>query len=524
MFTPADDQGLGIPVVNESYPDGEAGIQKSLAFICKKIREGAPTAIMKSFAGNVLREAGFPQATRDRAIAMLHKVLAVSDYAHDVLGTEQIQSAAVTLCVNGAPVCIPIRDCDDGVVALGTLLAAAGMEVEVVRQIFGANAQQHVLVEVKLEDGTWFPLDPSSRTMMPGTKARAQRETRCSPWDEAATGLSGDAQFVGIGALPVFLYGQEGWRQVEDGHEETLGAEIDRWHPVGLGVEAPLPAGKVVLWEGGWWYRDPSNGRAYQWTAAKPIEPRVGIGAPLDLTALNAISLDPRAALRQFWKQVDLRGRSWDQATVEATSRATSGNWIAGDLDSRADFITLLIHSALNAKLISERDSTSADALNRTWVVIAERMGIRPSDVNVKQMQTTAAVEAPAIAPIIIIAAIIMSGVVVISVIVALLYFSTKVVDDVLSKIVCERELLRLHAEYNKVVDKQLGGGQLTDADRALQSKLEEQQKFVAGGCAKPKQEPSVWPYAVGAGIVGATILGVVYAPEIKGWLAKMKR
>jgi len=109
MFT-ADDN-VGARVVRESYPDGEAGIQKSLQTICAKVREGAPTPLMRSFAGNILRQAKFPRTNKEKATAHFNKVKATVGYTHDPPGTELIQSAAVTLCVEGAPVCIPIEDC-----------------------------------------------------------------------------------------------------------------------------------------------------------------------------------------------------------------------------------------------------------------------------------------------------------------------------------------------------------------------------------------------------------------------------
>jgi hypothetical protein len=118
MFSHADDIRAGVPIVTETYADGEPGIQKSLAEICRKVREGAPTAVMKSFAGNVLKQAGFPRSARERATALFEYVRKNVGYMPDALGTEQIQTAAVTLCVDGAPICIPIGDC----FPVGTLL------------------------------------------------------------------------------------------------------------------------------------------------------------------------------------------------------------------------------------------------------------------------------------------------------------------------------------------------------------------------------------------------------------------
>ncbi len=212
MFSAETDRSLGLPVVHEPYPDGEAGIQKSIKTICTKIREGMVTAVMKSFAGNVLKQANALQSgTRDRAIALVSHVHQAVGYAPDALGSEQIQSAAITLCVEGAPICIPIEDCDGLVTATGTLCGAAGMDVQVVRQFFGGGHQQHVLLEVKLEDGSWYPLDPSNRAAPYGVKAPAQRETKHSPFDSKLTGISDQAQFVGMGALPVWAWQTDHW-------------------------------------------------------------------------------------------------------------------------------------------------------------------------------------------------------------------------------------------------------------------------------------------------------------------------
>lgn len=111
MFTAADDAAVGIPVVTGAYPEGEEGIQKSLAVICKKIYEGAATAVMKSYAANLMKQSGFPEGARAQGEAALEHVRANVMYAPDALGTEQIQRADVTLCVEGAPVCIPCGDC-----------------------------------------------------------------------------------------------------------------------------------------------------------------------------------------------------------------------------------------------------------------------------------------------------------------------------------------------------------------------------------------------------------------------------
>ena len=236
-----------IPYVREPYPDGEAGIQKSLQTICAKVREGAPTPLMRSFAGNILRQASFPRSNRDKAIAHFNKVKASVGYTHDPPGTELIQSAAVTLCVEGAPVCIPIEDCDGHVTCVATLCAASGLQVEIVRQYFGSDHQQHVICEVKLEDGSWFPLDTTTNRFGPGEKAKATKETRMSPWDGQATGLSDEAEFVGIGSLPVLGLGADG-RYHTLPEAMVLGPDEPpkAWYDVGQGVQASRPIVKAL--------------------------------------------------------------------------------------------------------------------------------------------------------------------------------------------------------------------------------------------------------------------------------------
>lgn len=246
MFT-ADDNA-GVRVVRESYPEGEAGIQKSLRTICAKVREGAPTPIMRSFAGNVLRQAGFPRTGREKGTVLCNHVKNSVGYAHDPPGTELIQSAAVTLCVEGAPVCIPIEDCDGIVTALATLCASSGMEVEIVRQFFGNDHQQHVICEVKLEDGTWFPLDATSPKLQPGQKAHAVKETRMNPWGgESVTGLSDQAEFIGIGGLPVLGLGADG-RYHTLPSSFILGPDEPQktWYDVGQGVQASKTVVKTI--------------------------------------------------------------------------------------------------------------------------------------------------------------------------------------------------------------------------------------------------------------------------------------
>jgi hypothetical protein len=486
MFGPQHDAALGIPVTNGTYPEGEEGIQLSLRTICKKIREGMATAVMKSYAGNVLKTAGFPESIRARAAALLEHVRKAVAYAPDALGTEQIQTAMVTLCVEGAPVCIPIADCDDLVVALGTLCAAVGMDVEVVRQFFGGEHQQHVLVQVLTEEGAWFSLDPSSK-MPAGEKARAVRETTCSPWDGTLTGLSNDAQFVGIGALPVFVWGR-GWRRVPE--TATLEASMR-----GLGA----------IWEG-----------------AAALQPQI-------------------EWVGKAWGIVDASGRSWSQANADALARAASRNWPANDAVARSDLLALLVSSAIQSRAIASMPDIgpeASDALTRTWLVLIKKLGYDPaqfksSDIRARMEREGASQANLALFDLLLIVAAGLVGAIIYAI---GMYAIVTIINNLISKYFVDQELIRKHAEWQKVVDRHLNDPSLpwTPEERqilkdleAAQAGLAEKQAEVPNTYQQKKDEgfwDSPWAWVGVAGILGGVVLAVVYKDDIKRLLAPPPR
>lgn len=230
-----------IPFIRKPYPEGEAGIRMSLDDMCAKVRETAPTPVFRSFAGNILRQARFPRTSKEKAVAHFTHVKKSVGYVNDPPGTELIQNPMITLCVEGAPCCIPIEDCDGMTCATAALCAASGLEVEFVRQFFGDEHQQHVIFEVRLEDGKWFPMDVTTSRFGPGEKAKATRETRHNPWrDGSPAGVA--AEFIGIGALPVFGLGADG-QYHELPPEMVLGGDNPPqvWYDVGDGVQVAHP-------------------------------------------------------------------------------------------------------------------------------------------------------------------------------------------------------------------------------------------------------------------------------------------
>jgi len=519
LFTAADDAKLGVKVVHSRYPDGEEGIQKSLATICQKIRDGAPTAAMKSFAANVMREYGLPTGARAQGAAALDHIRKNVLYAPDALGTEQIQSANITLCVEGAPICIPCGDCDDLVTALGTELAALGLEVRVVRQIFGGGHQQHVLIEVKDEDGMWFPLDPSSKTMPAGQKVPAQEETYHSPFDDAPPG----AQFVGIGALPMF---RAVGRFEDDGSQQVW--KHERWEQIGLGAPLEQVAASCCS------ACDKKKEDAMTHHEQRPhfSRPSSGFGAPWP----GVTAFVPQWAwLRQFWPAFDAQSRSWEDTIHAAYLRGEAKKWVPNDPVSRSDLTALILASAFSARAVStmpDQGLRASDALNRTWYIIAEKLGYTPdttidslkSRVQKEQNPTTAAAQIALFELLIIVVYVAALAVVYCFAI----YFAAKIIDSLLARIVAFAELIYLQIQVQKIVDRHLADPNLpwTDAEKKMLDNLEALQRgahnaVTAAPALTPpgSDETPAWVWIGGGVVVVGGVLAIVYRDEIKRWL-----
>lgn len=191
----------------------------SLNQIAVKIREGGRTPSIRQFAEMVVRQTGVPASqhlgTDEAAGILFQYVIDNVRYRPDPLMTEWTQSAAITLCVNGAPMCIPVEDCDGLCVALGSLLLAYGIEVRIVKQTFGMGDQEHVLIEYKTDSGAWIPLDPTPRSpqLQPGQKAVATHEDYIDPTDPSAIGMvagTPHAEFIGVGRMPDGFHADHG--------------------------------------------------------------------------------------------------------------------------------------------------------------------------------------------------------------------------------------------------------------------------------------------------------------------------
>ena len=190
----------GIRVQRQAYPAGVAGVKLSLEKIAQFIREGKADPAVRGWAGDVLIAAGRPQSVFGQCTAILNAFRNQTMYASDPVGTEMNVSAAGTLCLRPG-LCVRVFDCDDGTIAIGSALMSVGIPVRVIKQTFGPQDQEHVLLEARDESGDWLAIDPSTDKPV-GQKMWASSEFRMDPMNASMIGLTGspDAEYVGIGS------------------------------------------------------------------------------------------------------------------------------------------------------------------------------------------------------------------------------------------------------------------------------------------------------------------------------------
>jgi Transglutaminase-like superfamily len=203
-----DGQRFGLPVVRTAYPVGSDGVKLSLEQMARLIIEGSRSPTIRSMAEGIIRNwSRIPpnvQITNAQAAqTFLDYVRATVRYRADPPGSEYMQSAAVSLCAPGTSMCVQVGDCDDLSIALASLCSAYGIPVRILKQMFGADAQEHVLVAIQDDGGNWLPADPSAPNKPLGWKAPASREDYIDPHDPAtiASIVGREAEFVGVGHI-----------------------------------------------------------------------------------------------------------------------------------------------------------------------------------------------------------------------------------------------------------------------------------------------------------------------------------
>jgi len=225
-----DRANRGVKIERIPYPLKAASTRMTLQRMGAMIRDAAVSPSMRQFSEMVVRQAGVgvldDLSDRKAGQIFLDYVRRHVRYRPDPKMAEYVQDARITLCVPGAAMCIPVEDCDGLTVALGSLMAAYGMGVKLLKQTYDASAaEEHVLV--LYEDGqgsdVWVPADPSAPPDRPvGWKSRAMAEVVVDPSDPRTLDLVGapDAELVTVGRLGRGMLGVDPETVARDLQEE----------------------------------------------------------------------------------------------------------------------------------------------------------------------------------------------------------------------------------------------------------------------------------------------------------------
>lgn len=214
-FNPA----LPANATRRAYPDGAAGIRMSLEAMAQKMREGRIDPGVRGWAIQALKDANIDgragQSTRKQADALLTAFRAVTTYAPDPYGVEYIPSAAATLCLR-PNLCVSGEDCDGLSVALGSLMLSIGIPTQIVKQTFGGDAQEHVLIAI-YDGSNWLYADPSTRLPL-GSAVDAVSEIWIDPMGAVGPLPEASPEIVTLGK-PHMLGSVLGYPTTSDAHQ-----------------------------------------------------------------------------------------------------------------------------------------------------------------------------------------------------------------------------------------------------------------------------------------------------------------
>jgi hypothetical protein len=168
------------------------------------MREGRLDPAVAGWARGVLKDASLDgrdrPSVRAQVGALLDALRKQAVYAPDAYGAEVISSASATLCLRPG-LCINGGDCDDLSVALGSALLSLGIPVVIVKQSFGSDNQEHVLIAAQGEDQQWIYADPSTRLPV-GSAPNATDEEWFDPMGEIGAMREASPEIVTLGAPP----------------------------------------------------------------------------------------------------------------------------------------------------------------------------------------------------------------------------------------------------------------------------------------------------------------------------------
>jgi hypothetical protein len=231
------------PATRQNYPDGDLGIRLSLEEMAKRIREGRLDPAVRGWAIGALKDAGIDgrgrTTVRAQVGALLDALRKQTSYAGDPAGAEYIASAAATLCLRPG-LCLNGGDCDDLSVALGAAIMSIGIPAVIVKQSFGPNAQEHVLVAAQDEAGAWIYADPSTRLPI-GSASAASEEVWIDPLAPIGQLPEAQAEIVSLGAPRRLQQIAGRWVEERSGHVWLHRDGV--WHS--LGVARPNGLGLI---------------------------------------------------------------------------------------------------------------------------------------------------------------------------------------------------------------------------------------------------------------------------------------
>ena len=253
---------LGEPApvfAREVMQSGNASLKRSIEEVVRSIRFGISDVeyarLARGWAGQVLIAAGKPKGVRAQTQAILDAARGQTMYVADPVHMEWIQTAVRTLCLKPGQ-CNPIEDCDGLTVVMGTICPLIGIPVQLIEQHWENAEQDHILVAVRDEYGTWLKVDPSTDWPV-GRAATADREIWIDPMQDVTP------QLVALGRIRVIREmrfgkvweshdGGSSWAEVNLGAIGRLGATPYDGPEVDLNnqVVAAAAAGDTYLSQG----------------------------------------------------------------------------------------------------------------------------------------------------------------------------------------------------------------------------------------------------------------------------------
>lgn len=216
--------GAGAKIVSAPHPGGVKGIKFSLEEVARRAWRARNDPRLVAWAGRALmHRVGCPYVKsqknacvcggmdRPKGVAaqtqkLLEQFRAQTIYTQDGVGTERMSQPVETLCLDENGLCMPARDCDDGVVALTGATLGIGIGSCIIGQAFDASGiPVHVISGVYDPERGLLRADPSDDKWPVGQSAPGVTSEKIVKLNEnPSVNLSGSndsGDFIGIGAI-----------------------------------------------------------------------------------------------------------------------------------------------------------------------------------------------------------------------------------------------------------------------------------------------------------------------------------